>query len=524
MPPSWSRQHMIRDLIESTPAPGDRADVCIVGAGAAGILLAVELARHGRRVVMLEGGGEDIEQASQDTYRSEIAGLRHHGIHDGRFRAIGGSTTRWGGQILEFDAIDFEQRPWVEGSGWPISKRELAPYYQRAIELEGLASASLEDATVWRELGLAQPVFSNLDTFLTRWCPETNFSNLHASTLRNHPLVTVWLHANAVSPIVEGTHVRGIRCRTLEGKETTFRADRFVWCMGGIESSRFFLQPELAQMPWQRNALLGRHFQDHVVWHTWLDVTNRRKFLDVFGNVFSRGYKYQPKIRLSRSLQQRYRTLNVAAQISFESESGEIQTQIKTTAKKLLRGRVGDVTGGEIGRLVRHAPLLARQSWSYAVARRAYVPPDARIGLQIQCEQSPRADSTIRLSDSRDCLGLCRTRLDWRISNHEVDTIRAFAKVAQDSLAGIARVSDPSLSEAPDDSIRATCDDMNHHMGGMRMSASASDGIVDLDLKLHGMDNGYVCSGAVFPTSSFSNPTHTVLALAVRLAEHIGRR
>jgi choline dehydrogenase-like flavoprotein len=182
------------------PAPGDRADVCIVGAGAAGILLAVELARHGRRVVMLEGGGEDIEQASQDTYRSEIAGLRHHGIHDGRFRAIGGSTTRWGGQILEFDAIDFEQRPWVEGSGWPISKRELAPYYQRAIELEGLASASLEDATVWRELGLAQPVFSNLDTFLTRWCPETNFSNLHASTLRNHPLVTVWLHANAVSP------------------------------------------------------------------------------------------------------------------------------------------------------------------------------------------------------------------------------------------------------------------------------------------------------------------------------------
>ena len=100
MPLSWSRQHMIRDLIESTPAPGDRADVCIVGAGAAGILLAVELARHGRRVVMLEGGGEDIEQASQDTYRSEIAGLRHHGIHDGRFRAIGGSTTRWGGQIL----------------------------------------------------------------------------------------------------------------------------------------------------------------------------------------------------------------------------------------------------------------------------------------------------------------------------------------------------------------------------------------------------------------------------------------
>jgi glycine/D-amino acid oxidase-like deaminating enzyme len=251
---------LILDLAqESLPSRDStrRAEVCIVGAGAAGIVLAVELARHGKRVVLLEGGGPDVEEASQEPYQSEIAGLRHNGIHEGRFRSLGGSTTRWGGQILELDALDFEERPWIEGSGWPIAKHELAAYYARATELEGLAKVTLEDSAVWREAGLTVPEYAGMEPFFTRWCPETNFARLHRASLADDPRVTVWLHANAISPVWEGPRIRGIRARTLGGMERTFEADTFIWAMGGIECSRFFLQPELAQLPWSRRGLVG---------------------------------------------------------------------------------------------------------------------------------------------------------------------------------------------------------------------------------------------------------------------------
>src|ERR1700760_1446396 len=110
---------MIRDLVEGAPAAPEPADVCIIGAGAAGILVSVELSRAGKRVLLLEVGGPDVKEAAQEPYQSEVVGLRHTGVHIGRFRASGGSTTRWGGQILELDDIDFEQRSWLAGRGWP---------------------------------------------------------------------------------------------------------------------------------------------------------------------------------------------------------------------------------------------------------------------------------------------------------------------------------------------------------------------------------------------------------------------
>lgn len=118
---------MMRDLEHGAPVDQQHADVCIVGAGAAGILLASELARRGKSVLLLEGGGRDVEEASQEPYQGEVTGVKHTGIHVGRFRATGGSTNRWGGQILELDDLDFQKRDAVPGSGWPIAKSSLTP-------------------------------------------------------------------------------------------------------------------------------------------------------------------------------------------------------------------------------------------------------------------------------------------------------------------------------------------------------------------------------------------------------------
>lgn len=515
---------MIRDLLQGTPQSIDLPDVCIVGAGAAGIVLAVELARQGKRVVLLEGGGPAIEEESQETYNSEVAGLQHNGIHIGRFRSLGGTTTRWGGQILELDELDFEARPWIERSGWPFPKKTLAPFYDRAIAMEGLSNATLEDEAVWHELGMTPPQFAGFESFFSRWCPETNFARLHGRELSNNPLIEVWLHANAVAPVMEGSRVRGIRCRTLTVLEHTFHAKHFVWCMGGIESSRFFLQPELANMPWHRSGLLGKHFQDHLmVSAATIELIEAPRFHAAFDNVFSRGYKYHPKMRLAPALQEQTGTLNTAALILFQSDSDEAGTKLKATAKKLLRGHFADTTYEEVVQLFRDAPLLGRQSWRYFVAHRAYIPSDARIELGVQCEQPPTAASSITLSDQRDRLGLLRTRIDWQISELEIRSIRSCVAAAAKALEAVAHVlPDPDLLDAPE-KFRDKCVDQYHHMGGMRLSVSPDTGVVDTDLKLHGIENGYICSAAVFPSSGFSNPTHTVIALAIRLADHLGR-
>jgi choline dehydrogenase-like flavoprotein len=193
---------------------------------------------------------------------------------------------------------------------------------------------------------------------------------------------------------------------------------------------------------------------------------------------------------------------------------------LKATAKNLLRGRTREIGAAEVGFAARHLPLILRQALRYKLQHRVYNPTDARIFLRVHCEQEPLSQSSITLTDTRDALGLLRTRLDWKISEKELASIRQYVRIATKSLATVARVH--PHEDLFTDKFLASCDDSNHHMGGMRMSASPTNGVVDPNLRLHGTRNAYICSSAVFPTSGFSNPTHTLLALAVRLAQHLG--
>jgi choline dehydrogenase-like flavoprotein len=514
---------VIYDLLESATDAAAAVDVCIVGAGAAGLALAVELRRYGKTVVLLEGGGATVEVPAQEPYSSDLSGLPHRGIHNGRFRALGGTTTRWGGQILELDEFDFQHRPWVPSSGWPFPKSTLTPFYRRALELEGLGEAIACDSDVWRELGIPEHSFEAMQSYLTRWCPEPNFARLHRTAVAGDGALQVWLHTNATGLQLDGETVIGVRTSTQSGKRASFHAREFVFCLGAIESSRFFLQPREGGSPWNSSALLGRHFQDHIDCNVGLLAPrSRRELASYFDGIFLRGFKYQPKIKLSPEEQERANTLSAAATLAYESGSEEVMAELRSTAKHILRGRLMEIERKNIAQFLTNVPTLLRQTYRYAVQRRSFQPDSAQVSLRVHCEQEPGSASAITLSSERDSLGLYRTRLCWKISSLELKTIRNFTETAAVSLAPIAKL-EPMQGLYDDGVLIGRCEDSFHHIGGMRMHDSPLQGVVDTNLRLHGTRNAYVCSNAVFPTSGFSNPTHTLLALAMRLAQHLGR-
>jgi choline dehydrogenase-like flavoprotein len=169
--------------------------------------------------------------------------------------------------------------------------------------------------------------------------------------------------------------------------------------------------------------------------------------------------------------------------------------------------------------------MLAAQLWRYTRTHRAYHPSRARVSVIVVCEQEPLGEGTIRLSDTRDAAGIFRTALDWRVSDAEIRSMALHTQRVQRALenADMARV-EPAAGLLDDpDAFRGRCEDSNHHMGGARMASAPAEGLVDTQLRLHGTDNAYVCSAAVFPTSSCFSPTHTVVALGMRLADSLTR-
>jgi choline dehydrogenase-like flavoprotein len=518
---------LLTDVAALRGGDANRHRTVVIGSGAVGLYAACQLAHLGQDVVLLESGSADLGSFPSDSYAS--VGHRHDGIRLGRNRGLGGTTNLWGGQLVEFQPIDFAGRDWLADSRWPLLWDELAPYYRRTYRNLGVEDEAQQDAPILAHfLGSSPPLEEGLEVFLTRWLKVPNFAEVFGNAIRTDPRLQVLLNYTAVGLIGSGPAVRGVRVADSGGRTHTLHGDRFILAAGTIEISRLLLHVAAStewECPWRGNPNVGAYFQDHVGGFVGtVHPLDRRRFLDTFCTMMWAGHKYQPKMRLTNATLERTRILNVQAVFTFESSISENLVFLK----QFLRAAIYSRRIGGIGDLARHlraaGKYLVPLMWKYVFDNRIFVPSGSKISLRVQAEQVPVAESRIRIDPrERDAMGLPRVILDWRLGGEELRSIHEFALRCDRALraAGLAEVHLAPALTALDPAFVDTLCDTNHQSGGARMGESERDGVVDRNLRVFGTNNLYVVGAATFRTNSNANTTFTALTLVTRLVEQL---
>lgn len=534
-----------------------RAEVCIIGSGAAGITMALELVEAGIDVVVLEGGGLRLEQEAQDTYRGTLKGGTVHDELDlVRQKRLGGTTWQWGGRCAPLQPIDFAARPWVERSGWPFGLEELVPFYRQAQHYCDLGSYAYG---VSGALGVVDPFLTAglpgdvADDQVWRWSPPVKFGQRYRRALVSAHNARVLHHANVVRIECDRVNGRILRAvaASVPGRHFTVEADIFVLAAGGLECARLLLASngESPAGVGNDHDLVGRFYMTHPVAEVgevaFLRPERARagSFLRTVDGVYCRRM-----LQLTEECQRRLRVRNLAAALWYPDPRDPGHHDGLLSAFALVRAgmarsradwksagvhaRYGDIVDvpAHLRNVARDLPQVGRYGATWArrrwLARRSYpsfMPDRAgdRMRLRFDAEQSPEPENRVTLARDVDEFGVPRLELSYRVSSDDRASIaRSLAVVANEfRRLGVAEV------RTPDDDALAeiTFADGTHQMGLTRMADSPRQGVVDRMCRVHGASNLYVASSAVFPTSGAVGPTLTIVALAVRAARTISK-
>jgi choline dehydrogenase-like flavoprotein len=517
-------------LIDARALPSGtvlETDVCVVGAGAAGISLAREFAGAQFSVMLLEGGGLHFEHASQFLHRGIVRGRPYGPLETTHRRQFGGTTAVWFGRCRPLDAIDFEARPWVPNSGWPLSRSNLDPYYARAGTLCELGS---NDYSV----GSGALGESGLEAKLYRFSPPTHFGQKYSPLLLSARNVRLLIHANAVSLLLDrgGTAATRVNCATLNGKKLSVAARMFILAGGAIENTRLLLNSRDVHAAGVGNAndLVGRFFMEHV--GTFIAAASA--IPDDLPPAYLR-LNYQGVQRnLQPTLAFGFSEARLRQDHLLNARAFLVKRPLYKTDDRFYSGRVrGFVELVETAEHRRPPSRAILDSARHAAANAPTVLAltakalagklgrRSQYGLELQCETVPNRESRLALTSQSDALGTPRVCLDWRLTDQDLDCFRRAGEYLLGALdkSGVRL---RRLGHAADaDGWPVSIAPSSHHLGTTRMSTNPRLGVVDQHCRIHGIGNVYIAGGSIFPTAGMANPTLTIIALAVRLADHV---
>jgi choline dehydrogenase-like flavoprotein len=545
-------------------------DICVVGAGAAGIAITRALVGSSLRVGLLESGGFQSNQGAQDLYRGEATGIPYFPLEATRARYFGGTTNLWAGWCHPFQERDFEARDWIPHSGWPIRFDDLEPYYEPAGEVCGverpgrlLAGVQRSDPSDFGESFQAR---------MLQRAPEERrrLGRTFRDELRDAAAVTCILHANVLDlhlrPDRSGVEIA--RVGTLGGNRFTVEARAFVLATGGIENARVLLVSD-GQSPeglGNEHGQVGRFFLENPRFVAGvLNPTDPLMDVAAYGWRRQRGASVRDYLDLGPDLKERESLRDVVLRLEpvyaesfagvatapavdaarqWATGTGEgagasaFARQVQMVARDLMSWQRGALPGAPLP--VPRAEVLRRLFSSGPVERRNLFRgvfgdlaafglmtlggvPLTRVNVTAILQPEPNPESRITLSSERDAVGVRRSRLDWRLTADDLRSVRRTMEIFASAVghAGAGRVQllhGANGGEWPEETRGGW-----HHMGTTRMSEDPRHGVVDRDCRVHGVPNLFVAGSSVFPTSGSGSPTLTLVALALRLADHLKR-
>jgi len=499
------------------------ADICIIGGGAAGITVAREFIGTPHKVILLEGGGMEIDAATQDLYRGTNVGRSYYDLDACRLRYFGGSTNHWGGWCHPLSPIDFRKRPWIPHSGWPIDYDDLAPFYGRAGKVVQLPHSRFDEAHLLRTHPDTRafpfdPAVLHPECY--QFSPPTRFGEVYGPALKKAPNISVVLNANvvAIERDPDGSAIRSVRYATLGGKRRAVRAKTFILATGGIENARMLLASNIGN----DHDLVGRFFMDHpepIGGMVMLIDPRDPRWVPFVQSHPERADDRAPLgcvgISVARQAQERINNVRVGFHYLPVMHSEGMTALQQLLAREETTTALPQASVGEnLLHIVSDVEGLSRE----AIDRVSHGKPMLQmIEVEVYGQQAPNPDSRVTLGDERDALGVPRLKMDWRLSDfdrHSADrTLRLLAQEL--GRIGLGRMKLAFKDWDPDFYYG------NHHMGTTRMSDDPRTGVVDADCRVHGVPNLYVAGSSVFTTSGNATPTLTIVALALRLADHL---
>jgi choline dehydrogenase-like flavoprotein len=538
-----------------------RSQICVIGAGPAGVILTLELAKAGLDVILLESGGLEAGEPYSADLKGTLVNARHHaGLDECRSRQLGGTSAQWAGRCVPLDPIDFEHRDYAENSGWPIEFEDLARFYPRANHYCHAGSCAYE---VSKALPGAPPSivpgFPNdvvSSTRLERWSLPTRFGKHYRKDLEANAHIRVLLHS-VCTDIELGEHgaVTSLLAATEPGRHFHVKARVIVVAGGGLESTRLLLASRRyhSEGIGNANGHLGRYYMGHLFGSVAEIQFHGDPRKTIYGFERDRdGIYCRRRFWIDPETQRQNRLLNTALWLTNPPaadpghgngvlSAASLALQLPGLRDRLAPAALRKAFLGQADNAswlphLRNT-LMDLPSVAYRVPRflyKRYMPQrripalflynrSNRYSLFYHAEQLPHRHNQVSLDTERDRFGMPILRIDYRYDSPEIDSVCR----AHEVLAGqlhMCRLG--TLHYRFDDltgQIQEQASDGFHQIGTTRMSRQERDGVVDTNCQVHGVSNLYVCSSSVFPTGGQANPTLSIVALAVRLGQYLGR-
>jgi choline dehydrogenase-like flavoprotein len=508
------------------------ADICIIGAGAAGITLALTLARKGANVALLESGGLAFRWDTQGLYCGTSVGLPYFDLDVCQVRYFGGNTNAWGGWCRPLDAIDLK--------AWPIAAAELRRFYAEAGKVCELPGENFDAASWCARLGHKRAKLLPLDVerlvpSLYQFSPPTRFGRIYRNEVAASDKVRCFLNATVLGlkASSDARQVRHAEVGTLAGNRFHVGARLFVLAAGGIENARLLLLSNDVVGAGLGNGhdLVGRHFMEHP--HTKRAIVAPKRPIPVA--LYGLGFhdrRCSVRLDVAPALQEREGLLHYSANILpvYRGHDSAAWLGLRKLVLSLLPSRSTDpfVRFPPYGRkglsLGQFAAIAARPDQALTAALLQLCQPDRFIAgyvLESKSEQAPNPVSRVTLRHERDAFGLNRVALDWRMLPIDQQTVLRGEELVDVELRrlGLGRLA--PLAQHEYKGWPANLEGGWHQMGTTRMDPDPKRGVVDADCRVHGTGNLYVAGASVFPTGGAAPPTLTIVALALRLADRL---